>query len=308
MNARTALEKWLAGLSAERLTALLEERELPRAAGYSPVTTFRQLAEHLLTDDSVERAVAVGTGGEAQLAACVAARALETYGPVPVPEQHTYAWRPAPPPVDPYTRLVPEAEVLDWLEQGGTPRERTAEALQRLRERALVLPAPPGRLALPSLLHTSAARMDGYGRPADLLFTQAYNAPEIKRIAAALGIEQRTRADAQAAVGALLADPGRVRELVATAPAAAHELLDHMLQGPCCCARTASCPGTATTRDRTASTRSGRAAAGTRVPTGSPNTAWWSRSGLIWWNCRTRSVTHCARISPRPRRAWTRNR
>ncbi|WUD72216.1 helicase-associated domain-containing protein [Streptomyces sp. NBC_00510] len=232
MNARTALEKWLAGLSAERLTALLEERELPRAAGYSPVTTFRQLAEHLLTDDSVERAVAVGTGGEAQLAACVAARALETYGPVPVPEQHTYAWRPAPPPVDPYTRLVPEAEVLDWLEQGGTPRERTAEALQRLRERALVLPAPPGRLALPSLLHTSAARMDGYGRPADLLFTQAYNAPEIKRIAAALGIEQRTRADAQAAVGALLADPGRVRELVATAPAAAHELLDHMLQGP----------------------------------------------------------------------------
>ncbi|MFJ9916811.1 helicase-associated domain-containing protein [Actinacidiphila glaucinigra] len=232
MNARTALEKWLAGLTAERLTVLLEERELPRAAGYTPLTTFRQLSEHLLTDDSVDRAVAAGTGGDAQLLACVAARALETYGPVPAAEQQAYAWRPAPPPVDPYTRLVPEAEVLDWLEQGGTPRESIVRALERLRDRALLLPAPRGQLALPSILHASAARMDGYGRPADLLLTQAYNAPEIKRIAAALGIEQRTRADAQTAIGAVLQDPGRVRELVATAPAASHELLEHMLQGP----------------------------------------------------------------------------
>ncbi|WP_431967292.1 hypothetical protein [Actinacidiphila sp. bgisy160] len=232
MDARTALEKWLAGLSAERLTALLEERELPHAAGYEPVTTFRQLAEHLLTDGSVERAVAAGTAGEAQLLACVAARALETYGPVPAADRQVYAWRPAPPPVDPYTRLVPESEVLDWLEQGGTPRERTVRALEGLRERALLLPAPRGRLALPSRVHALAARMDGYGRPADTLLTQAYNAPEIKRIAAVLGVEQRTRADAQKAIGALLADGDRVRELVAGAPAAAHELLGHMLQGP----------------------------------------------------------------------------
>ncbi|MGW3246096.1 helicase-associated domain-containing protein [Streptomyces sp. NPDC001070] len=232
MHARTALEQWLAGLSAERLTALLEERELPRAAGYTPVTTYRQLAEHLLTDDSVERAIAVGTAGAAELLACVAARALETYGPVAAAERSSYAWQPAPPPVDPHTRLVPEADVLDWLERGGTPRARTAEALERLRERALVLPAPQGQLALPPLLHVWAARMDGYGRPADILLTQAYNAPEIKRIAAVLGVDERTRADAQAAIGALLADPDRVRELVATAPAASHALLDHMAQGP----------------------------------------------------------------------------
>lgn len=232
MDARTALEEWLAGLSAERLTALLEERELPHAAGYEPVTTFRRLAEHLLTDGSVERAVAAGTGGEAQLLACVAARALEMYGPVPDAERQAYAWRPAPPPVDPYTRLVPESELLDWLEQGGTPRERTSRALERLRERALLLPAPSGQLALPSRVHALAARMDGYGRPVDTLLTQAYNAPEIKRIAAVLGVEQRTRADAQKAIGVLLADGDRVRELVAGAPAAAHELLDHMLEGP----------------------------------------------------------------------------
>lgn len=232
VHALTALEKWLAGLSAAHLTALLEQRELPRAAGYEPVTTFRRLAEHLLTDESVERAVAAGTGGEAELLACVAARALETYGPVAGPERQVNAWRPAPPPVDPHSRLVPEADVLDWLEQGGTPRAKTAEALRRLRDRALVLPAPSGQLALPSVLHALAARMDGYGRPADTLLTQAYNAPEIKRIAAVLGIEQRTRADAQAAVGAVLADPDRVRKLVATAPAPAHELLGHMLQGP----------------------------------------------------------------------------
>ncbi|MFF3249423.1 helicase-associated domain-containing protein [Actinacidiphila glaucinigra] len=233
MRVLPALEQWLAELPGERLTALLEERGLPRAAGYSPVRTFRQLAEHLLTDESAERAVSAGTGGEAELLACVAARALETYGPVLAAERQTYTWRPAPPPVDPYTRLVPEAEVLDWLERGGTPRERTAAALRRLRDRALVLPAPSGQLALPPLLHTWAARMDGYGRPADTLLTQAYNAPEIKRIAAALGAgELRTRADAQAAIGALLADADRVREMVAGAPADAHALLDHMVPGP----------------------------------------------------------------------------
>lgn len=232
VNERTALERWLGGLPGERLTALLEERELPDAAGYVRIATFRHLAEHLLTDASVERAVAAGTAGDAELLASVAARALETYGPVAVPEQAAYTWRPEPPRVDSYERLVPETDVLDWLERGGTSRAHLTAALDRLRDRALLLPAPPGQLALPSLLHRWAARMDGYGRPLDTLLTRAYNAPEVKRIAAVLGIDQRTRADAQTAIGALLADAGRVRELVATAPAAAHDLLDHMVQGP----------------------------------------------------------------------------
>ncbi|MDX3077479.1 helicase-associated domain-containing protein [Streptomyces sp. MI02-7b] len=232
MDERTALERWLGGLPGERLTALLEERELPHAAGYTRIDTFRHLAEHLLTDASVERAVAAGTAGDVELLAWVAARALETYGPVAAPERAAYSWRPEPPLVDSYQRLVPEADVRDRLERGGTPSEHLTSALDRLRYRALLLPAPPGQLALPSLLHTWAARMDGYGRPLDTLLTRAYNAPEIKRIAAALGIEPRTRADAQAAIGALLADAGRVRELVAKAPAAAHELLDHMVPGP----------------------------------------------------------------------------
>lgn len=57
VHALTALEKWLAGLSAAQPTALLEERGLPGAAGYAPITTFRQLVEHLLADESVERAI-----------------------------------------------------------------------------------------------------------------------------------------------------------------------------------------------------------------------------------------------------------
>lgn len=232
MNERNALETWLGGLPGERLTALLEERELPYAAGHVRITTFGQLAEHLLTDASVERAVAAGTAGDAELLASVAARALEAYGPVPAPERAAYTWRPEPPRVVPYTRLVPEADTLDWLERGGTSRKHLTAALERLRERALLLPAPAGQLALPSLLHVWAARMDGYGRPLDALLTRAYNAPEVKRIATVLGIEPRTRADAQAAIGVLLTDADRVRELVATAPAAAHELLDHMVAGP----------------------------------------------------------------------------
>ncbi|PWK63474.1 hypothetical protein BCL76_12013 [Streptomyces sp. CG 926] len=91
--------------------------------------------------------------------------------------------------------------------------------LGRLRERVLLLPAPRGRPSPP--LHVRAAGFDGYGGTADWLLTAAYNAPEVKRIAATLLGDgaARTRDPAQELITALLADAARVRALVAKSPA-----------------------------------------------------------------------------------------
>ncbi|MFF9004607.1 helicase-associated domain-containing protein [Streptomyces goshikiensis] len=238
MNARTALAKWLGTLDPQRLTALLEERDLPLAAGYRRITTLRELAEHLLTDESVGQGLMAGTAGELELLASIAALALERHGPVAGGEAEDgpgYPWQQRNPvlPVEPADRLVPERDVLAWFEPG-EKRQRAERTLTRLRERALLLPAPKGRLALPPLLHVRAAGFDGYGRTADRLLTTAYNAPEVKRIAANLFGEgaARTRDQAQELITALLADPARVRALVADAPVRALELLDHLVPGP----------------------------------------------------------------------------
>ncbi|MFD9531549.1 helicase-associated domain-containing protein [Streptomyces sp. NPDC060010] len=238
MNARTALAKWLGTLDPERLTALLEERDLPLAAEYRRITTLRELAEHLLTDESVGQGLMAGTAGELELLASVAALALERHGPVAGGEAEDgprYPWQQRMPvaAVEPADRLVPERDVLAWFEPG-EERRRVEHTLAGLRERALLLPAPKGKLALPPLLHVRAAGFDGYGRTATRLLTHAYNAPEVKRIAANLFGEgaARTRDQAQELIIALLADPARVRALVADAPVRALELLDHLVPGP----------------------------------------------------------------------------
>ncbi|MFG2989928.1 helicase-associated domain-containing protein [Streptomyces sp. NPDC048257] len=238
MNARTALAKWLGTLDSEGLTALLEERDLPLAAEHRRITTLRELAEHLLTDESVAHGLMAGTAGELELLASIAALALERHGPVAGGETEDgsrYPWQLHRPvaPVEPAERLVAERDVLAWFEPGAE-RQRAEHTLARLRERALLLPAPKGKLALPPLLHVRAAGFDGYGRTADRLLTSAYNAPEVKRIAATLFGEgaARTRDQAQELITAMLADPALVRALVADAPARAQELLDHVVPGP----------------------------------------------------------------------------
>ncbi|MCZ4080926.1 helicase-associated domain-containing protein [Streptomyces antarcticus] len=238
MNARTALAKWLGTLDPEQLTTLLEERDLPLAAEYRRITTLRGLAEHLLTDESVGQGLMAGTAGELELLASIAALALERHGPVAGGEDEDgprYPWQQRKPvaPVEPADRLVPERDVLAWFEPG-EKRQWAEHTLARLRERALLLPAPKGKLALPPLLHVRATGFDGYGRTATRLLTNAYNAPEVKRIAANLFGEgaARTRDQAQELIIALLADPARVRALVADAPVRALELLDHLVPGP----------------------------------------------------------------------------
>ncbi|MBT2452511.1 helicase-associated domain-containing protein [Streptomyces sp. ISL-43] len=238
MNARTALAKWLGTLDPERLTALLEERDLPFAAEYRRITTLLELAEHLLTDESVGQGLMAGTAGELELLASIAAVALERHGPVVgggAEDGPRYPWQQLKPvaAVEPADRLVPERDVLAWFEPG-EKRRRAEHTLARLRERALLLPAPQGKLALPPLLHVRATGFDGYGRTANRLLTYAYNAPEVKRIAAHLFGEgtARTRDQAQELIIALLTDPAGVRALVADAPARALELLDHLVPGP----------------------------------------------------------------------------
>ncbi|MEU8432997.1 helicase-associated domain-containing protein [Streptomyces sp. NPDC029216] len=237
MNARTALTQWLGTLGTDRLTALLEQRDLPLAAGFRRITTLPELADHLLGDESVAHGLMEGTAGELELLASIAALALERHGPVDGEDEDgpRYPWQQPRPvvPVEPAERLVPERDVLAWFEPG-QDRQRAERTLARLRERALLLPAPRGRLALPPLLHVRAAGFDGYGRTAARLLTAAYNAPEVKRIAATLVGEgaARTRDQAQELITAVLADPARVRDLVAGAPARARELLDHLVPGP----------------------------------------------------------------------------
>ncbi|MEU5185468.1 hypothetical protein AB0G49_36170, partial [Streptomyces longwoodensis] len=229
------MEKWLAELAGEDLTNLLEERALPQAAGYTRITTFGQLADHLLSDASVERGLGAISAGEAELLASVAVQALELHGPVAAPpERPAYGLKPVTPTViEPFERLVPQADVLKWLEMGGASRERVEASFDRLRARGLLLSSPRGQLALPQLLHVRAASLDGYGRPAEQLLASAYNAPEIKRIAAALGLgEKLTRGAAQELIVALLTDEQRVQGLVAGAPQRARELLDLLVPGP----------------------------------------------------------------------------
>lgn len=238
MKARTALAQWLGTLDRQGLTALLEERELPRAAGRHPIAGLSALADHLLSDLSVGRALKECTRGELDLLGAVAAAALERYGPAVEEDENAvrYPWQQHRPvaPVEPAERTVPEREVLAWFEPG-EERQRAERALARLRERALLLPAPAGRLALPPLLHVRAIRFAGYGRPVACLLTAAFNAPEVKRIAADLfGGEavSHTRDRAQEMITGLLADPDRVRTLLAGAPARARELLDTLVPGP----------------------------------------------------------------------------
>ncbi|MFE1287513.1 helicase-associated domain-containing protein [Streptomyces sp. NPDC058751] len=238
-----ALEQWLAGLAPERLTTVLEERELPRAAGYERITGFGVLAAHLLTDPSVAAGMLSLDAAHWDLLEAVGTRAIERYGPPRrSPAQNTHVPMNTYPPfgdgderngvIDPYDRLVPESDLLNWLQMGGTSRSWARSGLARLREHALLLPAPDGQLAVPARVHRLAAGQV-HGRRVDELLTGAFNAPEVRRIAAALGLgDKLSRGAAQEGITDVLGDPGRVRALVEQAPQEAHDLLERLVPGP----------------------------------------------------------------------------
>ncbi|MGA5701279.1 helicase-associated domain-containing protein [Peterkaempfera bronchialis] len=225
MHSSTALRDWLATRTPDQLAELLRQRDLPAAAsGAREVGSLGGLAEHLLGDRSAARALGLLDLAELQVVTSVAQLADQRYGPLPEPA----------PGVDPADRAVGRAELLDALAGQDADRRRAAEGcLERLAERALILPPHGSRLAVPLVLHRRSARLRGLGRPVDQLLTDAFNAAEIHRIAAGLELPAaRSRDAAQRAVVELLADPARVRALVADAPQDARDLLAALVPGP----------------------------------------------------------------------------
>ena len=228
MKSSTALRNRLAQLGPEELAALLDARRVGAAGsrtGGEP-RNLTQLAEQLLEDRSVADAVSrLGTPALQVLSAAVwlASQAHGAAQPGPY-------WTP----LEPSTRPLPEAGLLELLAAGDPALHAAAvRELASLRAQLLVLPAAAGLLALPAFVHRHLADALGPGRPVARLMADAFNAPEVHRIAAGLDLPgDRDRATAQAAVAALLGDPGRVRELVAAAPPDAAGLLARMSEGP----------------------------------------------------------------------------
>ncbi|MEU9056434.1 helicase-associated domain-containing protein [Streptomyces sp. NPDC048384] len=235
MKSTTALKNWLAGRTPAQLTALLELRSLPQAAGYGQgLRTLDQLADHLLSDASVSRALESLHTGDLRLLAAIAQLADAGHGPVPRQSVTAQSWMPRQETVlDPAGRAISRAVVLDKLAPVNAARAAVEEALERLAEQALVLPPHTGKIIIPALLHRGSAGFQRYGRPVDVLLTDAFNAPEVHAIADRLGLGRGSTRDAsQHKIVAFLQDTGNVRGLAAQAPPAARDLLDKLVPGP----------------------------------------------------------------------------
>ncbi|MEY9962278.1 hypothetical protein ABIA33_000299 [Streptacidiphilus sp. MAP12-16] len=228
MKSVQALVGRLAELTPDELTALLDARRVHSAAlrAAREPQNLVQLAERLLEDRSVATCVArLSTPGLQVLAAGVWL-ATRRHGAL---QQQPY-WTP----LEPSERPVPAADLLAFL-SGDDPGLRAAaqRTLTELQELLLVLPAGPGEVALPAFVHRHLADTIGLSRPAAQLMSDAFNAPEVHRVAAGLDLPpSRNRQTAQDGVLALLGDRERVRALVAVAPAGARELVDRLVQGP----------------------------------------------------------------------------
>ncbi|MFF3062299.1 helicase-associated domain-containing protein [Streptomyces sp. NPDC057909] len=224
MKSVTAMRTWLAQMSREELTGLLERRGLPRPGMYR-VDSLPGLAEYLLGDEATVLAVAELVTPELQVLGAVAQLAEQVHGPVAADRWAV---------VEPSTRAVPRARLLDFLAGApGVRRDAAEKALDRLVRLALVLPPHGKGVSVPSLLHRQARELAGFGRPAGVLFTAAYPAATVQKIAKALDLPRaRLRDEVQRQILAVLASPERVRALAAAAPPRAEALLEALVEGP----------------------------------------------------------------------------
>ncbi|GAA2130037.1 helicase-associated domain-containing protein [Kitasatospora kazusensis] len=238
MTSADALKTWLTTRTPEQLTELLEQRLLPYSAGPGLDDPAR-LADHLLSANSVLLGMRSLDAAQIQVLTAIAVLAERLHGPARVS-----AARPGPAgfagtnlaarpgaftvrPPEPAERAVPRAQLVAELGEGVRP------VLDALAERALLLPPHGELLTVPAVLHQQASELQGFGRPAALLLSDAYKAAEIRRIADALDLPPaRTREEAQQAVVGFLQDGAAVRRLVAGAPPDAVELLDSLVPGP----------------------------------------------------------------------------
>jgi hypothetical protein len=164
----------------------------------------------------------------------VAELADAEHGPLASQSEPGRSWMPrVDHDVDPAGRAVARDVVLHRLAPDRAARIAVEEALERLAGQALVLPPHTGKIAVPALLHRSSAALQGYGRPLDLLLTNAFNAPEVHTIADRLGVgRDKTRDASQRRIVAFFQEPGNVQKLAAQAPPAARNLLDNLVPGP----------------------------------------------------------------------------
>jgi hypothetical protein len=223
-----SLRNRLAELTAEELAGLIEDRRVHltvRRGGRGP-RDLGQLAETLLEDRSVADAVSRLRAPGVQLLSAGVWLAARRHGALP----HNAYWTP----LEPSSRAVRVEELLDFLSGGDKALRAAAErTLAELERQMLVLPAAKGEFVLPAFVHRHLGESIGLGRPAAQLMSDAFNAPEVHRVAAGLDLpDHRNRESAQAAVVAALGDKERMRALIATAPRAATELLDRMALGP----------------------------------------------------------------------------
>ncbi|GAA2249459.1 MULTISPECIES: helicase-associated domain-containing protein [Kitasatospora] len=232
------LAAWLAERTPSQLAELMEQRELPYAGR---VESMAELADHLLMDPSVDLGLREIDLGDLQLLTAVTALAERLHGPLPAAPRVPHlimgydGYRPRPhlPAADPAERAVTREQLFRFLELDADGRAVAEAALSRLAERALVLPPFGSRIVVPILLHRRSREASGYGRPADQLLSEAFNAPEVHRVAQGLGLSKaRTRDEAQRWIVAVLRDGERVRSLAAEAPPEARELLNKLVAGP----------------------------------------------------------------------------
>ncbi|BCB85014.1 hypothetical protein Psuf_023270 [Phytohabitans suffuscus] len=206
--------RWLAGISADDLAAVLSRR--PEALDRPQVSSLTDLASRLQDPDAV-----MMTAGTLPLPALQVVEVLQALGS----EQHeARAGRQRGPAVG-----------LDQLAAalGRKPDDaELAATLSVLTQRALVWP-DGDQLRMAGPLWSAFEHPLQLGLPAHALFEGA-PAAALYEIAAALGLPRgRTRATALAGVCAALADGERVRSLIASGPVTVRDLLTKVAwEGP----------------------------------------------------------------------------
>ncbi len=209
---------WLKTKSPEELRQILARAGFTSRNGISPADLARLLLRHEVT----LALIGFCTLPQTQALAATAWVAARRHGRL------SGYWHG----VDPATRSVPRAEVIDLLAGADQGLRADAEAvLDDLAELTLVLPPHGAHVTVPVGVHVSLADTVGLGRPAAELLTAFFNAPEVHRLADTLGLPKaRTRDDAQRGVVALLTDADRVRALLDDAPASVRDHLDGIIK------------------------------------------------------------------------------
>ncbi|MEO5878180.1 MAG: hypothetical protein ABIQ26_24570, partial [Streptosporangiaceae bacterium] len=216
MGTHELLVGWLGERTPEELARIIDARPLLLRYGQPPVS-LDDLARQLKADHNVNSSLDGIDQPEFEVLAAAAGLAL------PQEEGDGYGRY-----LEEY--LVSAEELLSRL--GAEHREAGRAVIRRLSERLLLFPAAEGWLGLPAGVVSALGRGEHRPRSVDRALTTAYNKPELLEIAAALGFtEGGSRGEAQQRIVELLADPGLVRTLVATAPDEARDLLVHIVAG-----------------------------------------------------------------------------